>query len=296
MPLTQSQSQSLGAHFSVAGGLENALYEAKRLNCQVVQIFTKNGRTWKEPKLTRDRVATFKNARRKTGISQVFSHCTYLINIASHDSEKCGKSNNALEAEMIRSGRLGLDGVVLHPGAHLGQGIEKGLAMAIQSLNRVLAKDTGQFPRLLIETTAGSGSCLGSRFEEIGTIISNTKAGSHPIGVCLDTSHIFAAGYDIRTDPALENTLERFDSLIGLSRLSLIHMNDSKPDLGSRKDRHEHIGKGKIGHSGFKALMRHPALKAIPKIIETPKDLNGTLMDPVNLNCLTELLALSSHD
>jgi len=276
----------IGAHFSIAGGLENALHQAGGLNCDTAQIFTKNARSWKEPELTPDQITTFKNVRLEKGISRIFSHCTYLINIASDDPGKLEKSRQSLESEMIRAGRLGLDGVVLHPGAHLSQGIEKGLEIAAQSLNRVLTRDNGDFPRLLIETTAGTGTCLGSRLEEIEALMSQTDAAAKPLGVCLDTSHIFAAGYDIRTQDALEHTLEDFDALIGLHRLGLIHVNDSKSDFGSRKDRHEHIGKGKIGPSGFRALMTHPALIAIPKILETPKELNGNEMDKLNLDCL----------
>jgi len=287
----------IGAHFSVAGGLENGLYQARSLNCNIAQIFTKNARSWKEPQIHPDQVSTFKKVRRETKISRVFSHCSYLINIASDDPIKVDKSRCSLEAEMARSGSLGLDGVVLHPGSHLGQGIEKGLEIAIQSLSQVLAQDKGDFPRLLIETTAGTGTSLGSRFEEIGELISKTDARTQSIGVCLDTSHIFAAGYDIRTALALDHTLERFDAVIGLSRLRLIHVNDSKPDFGSRKDRHEHIGKGTIGELGFRAIMTHPALVSVPKIIETPKELNGNEMDTVNLEFLRHFgLQISGAD
>ncbi len=278
--------QILGAHFSISGGLENALYAAGRLNCKAAQIFTKNGRSWKETQPTPDQIHIFKMVRKNFKISHIYSHCSYLINIASNDPEKSKKSRQALGYELARSGDLGIDGVVLHPGAHLGQGRKKGMATAVQSLNHVLARDTGRFPRLLIETTAGTGSCLGSRFEEIGALISKTRKVSRPLGVCLDTSHIFAAGYDIRTIQALDHTLERFDTLIGLSRLCLIHVNDSIPDFGSKKDRHEHIGRGRIGAGGFRAIMTHPKLVSIPKILETPKTLDGREMDRVNLDCL----------
>ncbi|MCG8632737.1 MAG: deoxyribonuclease IV [Desulfobacterales bacterium] len=278
----------LGAHFSVAGGLENALFKARDLNCDAVQIFTKNARTWKEPELNQTRISAFKAARKETGISWVFSHCTYLINIASNDGDKLEKSRNSLASEMERSGLLGLDGVVLHPGAHLGEGMEKGLDTARKSINRVLAIDRGLFPELLIETTAGTGTSIGSRFEEIGTLI-NSLDRPEAVGVCMDTSHIFAGGYDLRSLKALDETLLAFNEHIGLSRLKLIHLNDSKPGLGSKKDRHQHIGKGQIGDSGFSAIMQDKRLHSIPKILETPKDDNGTPMDQVNLNRLKKL-------
>lgn len=284
----------LGAHFSVAGGLENALYTASELNCEAAQIFTKNARSWKEPQLTTEQVERFLNARQETGLAFVASHCTYLINIATADREKRQKSLASLHAEMERSGRLGLDAVVLHPGAHLGQGIEAGMETAHRTLEQVLARDNGSFPTLLLETTAGTGTSLGSSFEQIGQLVQ--RLDHHPkVAVCLDTSHVFAAGYDIRTRDTLSRTLDDFHRHIGLSRLHLIHLNDSRPELGSRKDRHEHIGKGKIGLEGFRAVMSAPGLARVPKILETPKDLDGRQMDPVNLDCLRGLAQGEEH-
>lgn len=282
-------SQPLGAHFSVAGGLENALYTARELGCDAAQIFTKNARSWKEPELTDAQVHAFKTAREETGVHRVFSHCTYLINIASGDSEKREKSVNALAAEMKRSGKLGLEGVVLHPGAHLGQGVDRGLETARQTLDTVLSRDDGQFPKLLIETTAGTGTSLGSRFEEIGGLI-RSLGHTQSVGVCMDTSHVFAAGYDLRSKDALEKLLQAFDTHIGLDKLCLLHLNDSVPELGSRKDRHAHIGKGRIGDAGFKAIIRDSRLATIPKILETPKDNDGIPMDPVNLERLRAMV------
>lgn len=283
-----TRSHFLGAHFSVAGGLENALYTARQLNCDAAQIFTKNARSWKEPVLTEEQVQKFRNARQETGVRQVFSHCTYLINIASADREKRERSINALRAEMVRSGSLELTGVVLHPGAHLGRGVEAGLETAGHSLNKVLSRDNGRFPRLLIETTAGTGTSLGSRFEEIGRLIRSLDR-PEAAGVCLDTSHVFAAGYDLRTPDSLNHTLASFDRHIGLDRLCLIHANDSIPELGSRKDRHAHIGRGNIGAAGFSALLADDRLKSLPVILETPKEADGMDMDPVNLKRLREL-------
>ncbi|HCY87492.1 MAG TPA: deoxyribonuclease IV [Desulfobacteraceae bacterium] len=283
-----NRTHFFGAHFSVAGGLENALYRAQELNCDAAQIFTKNARTWKDPELTREQVTRFDNARKKTGITRIFSHCTYLINIASTEPEKLKKSVSVLRAEMARSGTLGLKGVVLHPGAHLGRGTEAGLETARSSLNAVLSLDDGWFPELLIETTAGAGTCLGSRFEEIGQLIRSLDR-PEAVGVCLDTSHVFAAGYDLRTTAALNGTLDAFHRHIGMQRLKLIHANDSIPSLGSRKDRHTHIGAGLIGRSGFGALMTDNRLKFLPVILETPKEADGADMDEINLNSLREL-------
>jgi len=278
----------LGAHFSVAGGLENALITASELGCRAAQIFTKNARSWKEPDLSADQVARFQAVREETGVSFVASHCTYLINVASPDCEKRDRSIESLAAEMHRSGRLGLDAVVLHPGAHLGCGIEAGLKNAGQSLEAVLSRDTGQFPALLLETTAGTGTSLGSCFKELAALLYLLDA--YPgVGICLDTSHIFAAGYDLRTAEALDRTLDEFKRHMDMSRLHLIHLNDSKPAIGSRKDRHEHIGMGQIGTEGFRAIMNHPMLASVPKVLETPKELDGKPMDPVNLNCLSQL-------
>ncbi|MCG8565613.1 MAG: deoxyribonuclease IV [Desulfobacterales bacterium] len=278
----------IGAHFSVAGGLENALITAADLDCNAVQIFTKNARTWKESHPTPDQIEIFKRLREKHKIQVVLSHCSYLINVAAGDEEKRKKAEEALVNEMKRSAALGLDHVVLHPGAHLGRGVEEGIATAIGTLGAVLAQDPGDFPRLLLETTAGQGSCLGSRFEELRDLLAQLPDKT---GVCLDTSHIFAAGYDIRTRETYQAVMADFHRTIGLEKLYAIHTNDSIPPLDSKKDRHAHIGKGCIGDEGFAAIMQDPRLENIPKILETPKDMDGKAMDPVNLSRLRELMA-----
>ncbi|MCG8616762.1 MAG: deoxyribonuclease IV [Desulfobacterales bacterium] len=283
-----SRTHYFGAHFSVAGGLENALYTARKLDCDAVQIFTKNARSWKDPNLTEEQVGRFRNAKKETAIHLIFSHCTYLINIASKEPEKLEKSISALLAEMERSGLLGLTGVVLHPGAHLGRGTDAGLETARQSLNSVLSLDDGTFPELLIETTAGAGTCLGSRFEEIGQLIQSLDR-PQAVGVCLDTSHVFAAGYDLRSPSALNATLDEFHRHIDIQRLRLIHANDSIPPLGSRKDRHTHIGNGEIGTTGFSAILTDDRLKSLPVILETPKEEAGADMDEINLKKLKAL-------
>lgn len=282
----------LGAHFSTAGSLTRAVKEAEDLGCNVIQLFTKNARTWQEKALCPDDIRAFKTARKEAGIAFAFSHCTYLINVAADTPDKLSKSATALASELLRSASLGLDGVILHPGSHLGAGVEAGIEKAAKTLNQVFDQIRDGIldlvdapPRLLIETTAGQGTGLGHRFEQIADLLSRIE-NAGPAGVCLDTSHIFAAGYDLREPDAVDNTLAAFNDTIDLNRLFAIHLNDSRSDLGSRVDRHQHIGKGHIGQTGFRSIMTDPRLANIPKILETPKESDGIPMDPVNLDLL----------
>ena len=280
----------LGAHFSIVGGLHQALYAAATYGCSALQLFTKNARTWKESPLTRDAVEHFDQARRETGITEIAAHTSYLINIASPDEPNRTRSRDALAAELDRCGRLGIPYVVHHPGAHLGAGHEAGIANAAREIRRALDASFVPGCRLLIETTAGQGTGIGSTFEEISAILSAVDAPDR-MGVCLDTCHIFAAGYDIRTRAAYDRTLDRFDRTIGLDRLFVLHLNDAKTDFSSRVDRHEHIGKGAIGKTAFEFFMRDPRLARCPKIIETPKMRGKVDMDRVNLDQLRALAA-----
>ncbi len=279
----------VGAHFSTSKGLDQAVYTAKDLGCAVLQLFTKNGRTWKEKDLTSNQADTFCKARQAADITWVLSHCTYLINIASNDKDKLEKSRAALLAEMERSAALGIDYVVLHPGSHMGRGEEKGLETAAESLNRVLSKRGPSWPMLLLETTAGQGTNLGHAFEQFAFLLDRLDRPA-AAGVCLDTSHMFAAGYDISGIKAYDQTMATLEKIIGLNRVHAIHVNDSKAPLGSRKDRHEHIGKGCIGTSGFELIMADQRLSHLPKILETPKELDKTPMDPVNLALLRRMI------
>lgn len=285
----KKQNHFLGAHFSVAGGPEHALYTAKSLDCTVAQIFTKNSRTWKEFMPDQDRINTFIDARKKIGITHVLSHASYLINIASSHKEKLKKSIQALTSELIRSSKLGIDYVVLHPGAFLDTSEHVGISRAADSLKEAFEKAGKSAPRLLIETTAGQGTCLGHTFEHIKKILDLTNI-HEKTGVCMDTCHMFAAGMDISRPDKYEKTLTGFDALIGLDRLFAIHLNDSKTPLGSNKDRHAHIGEGHIGETGFHLIMNDKRLQHIPKILETPKDRDGQEMDPVNLARLLSLI------
>jgi deoxyribonuclease-4 len=280
----------LGAHFSIAGGLQNALYTAETYGCKALQLFTKNARTWKETPLTLDVLARFDQARQETRITEIAAHTSYLINIAAPDAGKRARSRDALAAELVRCGRLGIPYVVLHPGAHLGAGVDRGIGHVADEIRRIFSTLPDLECRLLIETTAGQGTGIGHTFEELAEILS--KIG-HPqqTGVCLDTCHIFAAGYDIRTREAYDRTLAHFDRVIGLGRLFVLHLNDAKTDFHSRVDRHAHIGEGAIGEGAFGFFMQDPRLARCPKIIETPKMRGTEDMDRTNLDRLRSLAA-----
>jgi len=279
----------LGAHFSIAGGLHRAFYTARDYGCSAMQIFTKNASTWKEKQVRADEIERFDQARTETGIRHVAAHTSYLINIASPDPEKHKLSCAALAHELLRSASLGIDTVVLHPGAHMGSGEKKGLRKISESILAIFEKTDRIRCRLLLETTAGQGTGLGHTFEQLGAII-NQVNDSRRLGVCLDTSHIFAAGYDIRNDAAYRQTMAAFDRIIGLKHLYLMHLNDSKKEFGTRVDRHENIGQGHIGPGAFACIMNDDRLNQVPKIIETPKIVGGKDWDRVNLERLRGLV------
>ncbi len=272
----------LGAHLSIAKGFDQAVYQAHALGCNTLQIFTKNATTWKERDISETEIKRFQQAKKDTGIQIISSHTSYLINLASDEPEIRNKSIRALKNELIRATKLGLCYVVLHPGAHKGTGVKQGLDRIAESLNTVLDPSVIHTPLLLLETTAGQGSSLGSCFGHLSTIMEKI-ANPKSLGICMDTSHIFAAGYDIRTDSTYHQTMKAFDSCIGFQHLHLFHLNDSKKDIGSGVDRHEHIGRGFIGMAAFRKIMNDSRFMHIPKIIETPKENN---MDHVNLERL----------
>jgi deoxyribonuclease-4 len=279
----------LGAHFSIAKGLSHAIYEAHSLGCNTLQIFTKSSQTWKERRLHPEEIYLFKKALRETGIRHVASHMPYLVNLASPDAKKHQLSCHALEQELLRAGLLGIRYIVLHPGAHMGKGVAAGLSKIAQSINRVFENTADRHPKLLLETMAGQGSTLGSSFEQLSSIMDGMTR-PHRIGFCLDSCHIFAAGYDIRTAKGYSQTLKHFDTVIGLQHLNLIHLNDSQKDFNSQVDRHAHIAEGCIGEHAFCLFMRDPRLAHIPKIIETPKEKNSIPMDRINLNRLRAMV------
>jgi len=275
----------LGAHFSISGGLHEALREAKRYGCPALQMFTKTSRSWKERTVSDEEIELFKKTRQKAGIKFIASHSSYLINLATPDSGNHSLSRNALELELIRSTALEIPFVVLHPGSHLGDGEKKGIDRISESINGIFEKNPGIKTRLLFETTSGQGAGIGHTFEQLHEIIEKINR-KDKTGVCLDTCHIFAAGYDIRTKESYLKTTGAFDKIIGLEKLFLIHLNDSKKCLGSHVDRHEHIGKGEIGIDAFRLIMNDMRLVGIPKIIETPKTGGGKDCDRINLRKL----------
>ncbi len=279
----------LGAHFSIAGGYHRAVAEAVRLGCPVFQVFTKNASTWRERQVTEDEAALFRQACRRAEIVLVAAHAGYLINLASPDTEKWRRSCKAMENEIKRASVLGIGLLVFHPGNHMGAGPEKGIARIAAALKKLLEHAAGLGVRLLLETTAGQGTGIGHRFEHLAQIMA-ALGDPEQVEVCFDTCHVFAAGYDLRTEEAFQKTMETFDRVIGMERLGLLHLNDSLKPLGSRIDRHTHIGKGHIGARGFACLMNHHRLTDIAKILETPKD-GGRDRDLANLNTLRAMVS-----
>lgn len=276
---------------SIAGGLENAFSAGANVGCDCLQIFVKNQRQWKASPLSDDQVDSYTAAMRETGLGPVVAHASYLLNLASADTALRERSVAAMVDELERCEKLGVVGLVFHPGAHLDDTMKAGMKRVSKSLNEVHRRCSGFQTRILLETTAGQGTSIGHRFEQIATIIDGVK-DSGRLGVCLDTCHLFAAGYDFRTPDQYEAMITELDHVIGLAVVRCIHMNDSKRELGSRVDRHEHIGKGKIGKEGFVHFVNDKRFGEIPMILETPKgkDGRGTDFDKVNLKRLRSMV------
>jgi len=279
----------IGAHFSITKGLDSALYEAKDYHCNALQIFTKNALTWKERTLSSEEIDLFEQAKATTGIKEIASHASYLINLSSYEKKKYAMSCRGLTLELSRCSLLNIPYVVLHPGSHMGHGEKEGINRIAESLNNIFSETTDLRTRLLLETTAGQGSGIGHTIEQLASIMDKIE-NKDRVGVCLDTCHIFAAGFDIRTSATYRKTINLFDSIVGLDHLYLIHLNDSKKKLGSRIDRHEHIGMGFIGLEAFELFMNDDRFKDIPKIIETPKEQGGKDWDRINLERLRALV------
>ena len=263
----------IGCHVSIAGGINNSIVRAEELCCNTMQIFSKNASTWREKILKKDEVENFRENLKNSNINPVFIHTSYLINLASPSNELYFKSINAFIEEMKRADLLLPDPyLIIHPGAHTGAGEEYGIERIIRALNIILEKSTdfNLKTMILLEDTAGSGTHLGYTFGQLKRMMEGTKDRKR-IGICFDTCHAFSAGYDLSRQEGIEQTLEELDKNVGLERLKVIHLNDSKFPLGSRKDRHMHIGKGYIGLQGFRVLVNHEYLKGLPFILETPK-------------------------
>ncbi len=274
----------LGAHMSTSGGLHKAFEHIKAVRGTALQIFTANQRQWKTRTLTETDIDLFRTAWKDWGPYPVASHASYLINPASDDEAKSEKSVNSLVQELKRCEQLGITMLVMHPGSHMGLGEKTGLELFTRRMDQALEWAKTPSVKILLETTAGQGTNLGRTFEQLAKIISLSK---HPgsLAVCYDTCHAFAAGYDIRTPQSYAKTMDEFQKTLGLDRLLLFHLNDSKTELGSRRDRHEHIGKGEIGLAGFKAIINDTRFAEVPKILETPKG-KDLEMDRVNMAAL----------
>ncbi|MFM8414834.1 MAG: deoxyribonuclease IV [Planctomycetota bacterium] len=277
MPATRRRRppRAFGAHQSIAGGFTKAVERAVETGCECLQVFTRNINQWQTSPIDPAEAAAFRAAVREAGLEIVVAHDSYLINPAAADAALRKKSIAGLIEELRRAELLGIPWVVAHPGAAGEQPVAKAVDRAARGIAEALEKTKGLAAGILIETTAGQGSCLGARFEEIGEMLAviDAKPGlAKRVGVCLDTCHVFAAGYPLAPAAALDETLAAFDRAIGLGRLKLIHANDSKKECGSRVDRHEAIGKGKIGRAAFGLIVNHPRLAGIPLVLETPKE------------------------
>jgi deoxyribonuclease-4 len=277
----------LGAHESIAGGIHKAFDRAESVGCDAVQIFVKPNRSWAVPALTEDEIALFRSKAGTMGIWPVVGHASYLLNLCSPQDDLWHKSIDTLVVELERCEELGVPWLVLHPGAHVGTGEKAGLVRMARALGQVHAATVGFRTRLLLETTAGQGTRLGYRFEHLAWLLEQTPEGER-LGVCLDTCHVFTAGYELRTAEGYAGTMKAFDRVIGLERLKAVHLNDSRGGLGSRKDRHEHIGKGHIGLEGFYHVLNDPRLAGLPGLLETPKS-NDLHEDRENLVLLRGL-------
>ena len=283
---------SIGAHISVAGGLETAFRRGASVGCDCLQIFVKNQRQWQGAPLNEGDIVRFRAAQQETGLAPVLAHAGYLLNLASPDGPLRRRSIRGLIDEIERGEALGLSGIVLHPGSYRKGSPAAGIKRVAGAIDQVHRACPGYHGKILLETTAGQGTALGHRFTQLGDIYHGV-AHAHRIAVCLDTCHLFAAGYDFRTAEGYTALMDELDSAISVANVGCIHLNDSKRELGSRVDRHEHIGKGKIGKRGFVNLINDPRLARVPMILETPKgkDGHGTDLDKVNLKRLRGLLA-----
>ncbi len=278
----------LGAHMSISGGLHLAIDRAVAAGCGVLQIFTRNSNQWKGKPVSEADADLFRQKFAASGLHEVISHDIYLINLAAPPGETRDKSLAAFRDELETCARLGIAKIVMHPGSHLTDTPQTGLERVVAAFDQLFDEVPHFGGRVLVETTAGQGTNLGRTFEELATIINGSRFPDK-FGVCFDTCHTFAAGYDTATEEGYRDTMEQFDRLIGLQRLHCFHFNDSKKGLGSRVDRHEHIGQGTLGLNPFRFILNDARFNTIPKILETPKG-DHEEMDAVNLKLLRGLV------
>ena len=273
---------------SIGGGVHTAIERGCSIKCTAIQMFVKNNMQWFARPLAREEIRAFLEHPQRGELLSIFAHANYLINLATTNPQFHANSIRALSEELTRADQLELPFLVLHPGAHLGAGEEAGLQRIVESINRVFRNIPKVRTRIALETTAGQGSSLGHRFEQIAYIIDNVREPER-LCVCLDTAHILAAGYDIGSEAGVKKTFRDFDRVIGLDRLVAIHMNDSKTPRGSHVDRHQHIGQGQIGLDAFRFIMRDRRFRKIPKVLETPKG-KELREDVINLRTLRRLV------
>jgi len=277
----------LGAHMPTAGGVYKAIESGHAIGCDTVQVFTASPRQWRSPALSDDAVRSYKSACRECGISVTIAHDSYLINLAAPPGDILDKSRIAFRVELERAEALGIDYVVSHPGAHLGEGEGTAIERIIKSIDALHSETAGYRVKVAIETTAGQGTTLGYRFEQIARMIAGVRDPDRLV-VCIDTCHLLAAGYDIRDAQSYAETMGQFDQIIGKDKLAVVHANDSQKPLGSKVDRHAHIGEGEIGLEGFRLLVNDPRVAGLPIIVETP---DADTMHEVNVKRLRDLLA-----
>ncbi|MEO8285602.1 MAG: deoxyribonuclease IV [Chloroflexota bacterium] len=287
-----SSQLKLGAHMSTAGGYYKALDRGREIGCTAVQLFTKNANQWAGKPISPEDVKLFKGSLEQAGYtdSDLIAHDSYLINLATPDDALWAKSLAAFGHELDRCAMLGVPALVTHSGAHVGSGEEAGIARIAEGIDRVLSERPDQEVTVLLETTAGQGTCLGYTFEHLRDVIGGvSEENRRRVAVCWDTCHLFAAGIDFTEEYKYERMVESFDRIIGLDRLRAIHMNDSVKGLGSRVDRHANIGKGMIGLEPFRFIMNDPRLAALPKVLETPKEADMA-DDIINMDVLRSLI------
>lgn len=283
-----------GAHLSISGGLENALIQARHLGMECVQVFTKNQRQWATKPLHQEQIDLWHQHLKSSKVESTVSHDSYLINLAAVDKEIREKSIRLFVDEIERCEALAIPYLVMHPGAHVGQGESKGITRVVAALNRIHRSLKGYKTITCLEITAGQGTTLGYRFEHLRAILDRVKEPER-LAVCFDTAHALAAGYDLTSHAGAKAVFQEFDDVIGLDRLKAFHLNDSKVERGKRVDRHENIGHGHVSIEAFRYLVNHAAFKRIPKILETPKgtDSRGRDWDRVNLATLRRLTQIS---
>ena len=282
--MTSPSPLCLGVHVSIAGKLSHAVDRASELHCGTMQIFSRSPRGWKAGPMDPEQIERFRQGREKAKIAPLTIHASYLINLAATDDALFEKSISALEGELVRGDQLGADYLVVHVGSNAQEGLRFGITRVVEALK--LLKTSSVKTRLLLENTAGERGDIGSKMDELAEILSHLGKNQN-VGLCLDTCHAFAAGYDISYQKGVEAWVKEIQTSVGLNRVKLLHINDSKKGLGCRVDRHEHIGKGGIGLNGFKAIVCHPWIQEVPMVLETPKEQDGD--DRRNLNTLMNL-------